>query len=378
MSENETPDSGDPGPAGTVDADDQLPPVSPPTAGFLMQLFIVPMVIVIIIVMVCLMFNWLAHLGTRPEDLVDDLERLNPGSWQKALTIANYLCDPNQSELRQNQLMADRLAEVLDKQMEVGAMSDEQIQLRVYLCRALGVFEVDNGMPALITAASTQRDPKELEVRLAALEALATLADGVPDGKKLMRGNPKLIKTIDAAAREFDETGLEKQANAELRQRAAYALGVIGGEQCQDTLAKMTSDPEWAVRFNAATGLARNGDARGVDQLIAMLRPADLTGVDGQPLDPATSFSIVRNGLRAIMQLNDVNSTADLSALQVAVQQLVDKDPQGAIGVDAKVTLQALKARNVATLRRNAKQNVCCARAMKRSRCADWPVGEAA
>ena len=376
MSENKNTDADVAGSAGSVD--DNLPPVSPPTAGFLMQLFIVPMVIVVIIVMVCLMFNWLAHLGTRPEDLVDDLEKLNPGSWQKALTVANYLCDPNQSELRQNQQMADRLAQVLDKQLEAGQMADEQIQLRVYLCRALGVFEVDNGMQALVVAASTQRDPKELEVRLSALEALATLADGVPDGRNLMRNNPKLIKTIDAAARTFDAAGLEKQANAELRQRAAYALGVIGGKECQNTLAAMTSDPEWAVRFNAATGLARNGDERAITQLIAMLQPADLTTGDGQPLDPATSFSIVRNGLRAIMQLNEVNSTADLSKLQVAVQQLIDRDPQGAIGVDAKVTLQALKTRNVATRRHASEENFRHARKTKRPSDADQWIGSAA
>ena len=61
MSENKNTDADVAGSAGSVD--DNLPPVSPPTAGFLMQLFIVPMVIVVIIVMVCLMFNWLAHLA---------------------------------------------------------------------------------------------------------------------------------------------------------------------------------------------------------------------------------------------------------------------------------------------------------------------------
>ena len=153
--------------------DDNLPPVSPPSAGFLMQLFVVPMVIVVIIVMVCLMFNWLAHLGSKPEDLVDDLTKLNPGSWQKALTIANMLCDPNQAELRQNDIMADRLAEILQAQVERGEMGDEQIQLRVYLCLALGVFEVNNGLPALVEAASTQRQPQEIQVRMKAIEALA-------------------------------------------------------------------------------------------------------------------------------------------------------------------------------------------------------------
>ena len=85
--------------------EDNLPPVQPPTAGFLMQLFVVPMVIVVVIVMVCLMFNWLAHLGTQPQDLVNDLSKLNAGSWQKALTIANMLTD------RRNRPVATRPAD---------------------------------------------------------------------------------------------------------------------------------------------------------------------------------------------------------------------------------------------------------------------------
>ena len=55
--------------------EDNLPPVQPPSAGFLMQLFVIPMVIVVVIVMVSLMFNWLAHMGTRPEQLVQELGR---------------------------------------------------------------------------------------------------------------------------------------------------------------------------------------------------------------------------------------------------------------------------------------------------------------
>ncbi len=86
--------------------EDNLPPVQPPSAGFLVQLFVVPMVIVVVIVMVCLMFNWLAHLGTQPRDLANDLARLNAGSWQKALTIANMLTDRRNQELRQDQQLA--------------------------------------------------------------------------------------------------------------------------------------------------------------------------------------------------------------------------------------------------------------------------------
>ena len=51
----------------------ELPPVKAPSAGFLVQLFLIPMIIVSIIVMVWVLFSWIAHMGTDPRDLVRDL-----------------------------------------------------------------------------------------------------------------------------------------------------------------------------------------------------------------------------------------------------------------------------------------------------------------
>ena len=50
--------------------DDALPPVEPPSAGFILQLFVVPGVIVVVVIMIWLMFNWLAHMGTDPRSYV--------------------------------------------------------------------------------------------------------------------------------------------------------------------------------------------------------------------------------------------------------------------------------------------------------------------
>jgi hypothetical protein len=37
--------------------DDALPPVEPPSAGFIIQLFVVPGIIVVVVVMIWVMFN---------------------------------------------------------------------------------------------------------------------------------------------------------------------------------------------------------------------------------------------------------------------------------------------------------------------------------
>ena len=233
----------------TPPATDNLPPVDPPSAGFLMQLFVVPLVIVVMIVMVCLMFNWLAHLGTRPEQLVDDLTRLNPGSWQKALTIANLLCDRQQAELRRDPALASRLSEILDEQIEQGSFEPEPLKLRVYLCLALGVFEIEEGLPVLVKAAETQRDLRELEVRKTAIEAIARRAEGIPNGPEILQRHDPLMQALFTAADQQGGSSEEVELNAQLRSRAAYTLGVIGGPESQNRLARMLSDSDPTVHL---------------------------------------------------------------------------------------------------------------------------------
>ena len=327
------------------DTADTLPPVSPPSAGFLMQLFVVPMVIVIIIVMVCLMFNWLAHLGTNPHDLVDDLARLNPGSWQKALNIANMLCDPRQEELRRDEKLAERLAKILDEQIEAGELDPEPIKLREYLCSALGVFEIEEGQASLMRAASTQRDIKEIAVRMAAIEALARRADAVPSGRERMQSNSELMRIVQAASEESGGPPEQRVLNDQLRSRAAYAFGVIGGQQSLDRLAVMISDPYPPTRFNAATGLARNGDPRAIPQLREMLDPSSLSMPDGVPVNDATRITVVSNALRASTQLANANPTADLSDLEASISELIDRGPSGGVRVDARLALKSLQTR---------------------------------
>src|SRR5271170_3079118 len=74
---------------------DMLPPVEPPSAGFILQLFVVPGIIVVIIVMVWLLFNWVARTGNDPEEYVRALKRENVNSWQAAVNLANALGNPN-------------------------------------------------------------------------------------------------------------------------------------------------------------------------------------------------------------------------------------------------------------------------------------------
>ena len=92
-----------------INPDDSLPPVEPPSAAFLVQLFLVPGIIVAIIVCVWLAFHWLAHLGNDPQAYVRTLRRANEGRWQAALNLANDLRGPNGSGLKANIKLASEL-----------------------------------------------------------------------------------------------------------------------------------------------------------------------------------------------------------------------------------------------------------------------------
>ena len=325
--------------------DDNLPPVQAPSAGFLMQLFVVPMVIVVVIVAVCLMFNWLAHMGSKPEDLIEDLGKLNAGSWQKAMSLNNMLNHPSNAELRTNTKMAKRLATILDEQLEAGDMTPESIRLRMYLATALGVFEVEEGIESLLASATLERQPEEAVVRHTSLEAIARRAEVSAEMRQALRNDPRLMAALSEAARENNEGGGSAERDAQIRYRAAYALGMIGGPDALEVLASQLSDAQPTVRYNAATGLARHGDPRALPRLNEMLRPklAD----DAAAEDRMGAAVVVRNALRALVQLQHANREVDISDEKALIEQLKENktliDQLGSsIRMDAIATLAEL------------------------------------
>ena len=89
--------------------DDALPPVEPPSAGFLVQLFLIPGIIVSIIVVVWLLFHWLAQMGSDPRDYVKKLRGNNEVRWQAAVNLAGALGNPENKALRSDVEMAEEL-----------------------------------------------------------------------------------------------------------------------------------------------------------------------------------------------------------------------------------------------------------------------------
>jgi hypothetical protein len=321
--------------------DEALPPVEPPNARFILQLFIVPGVIVVVVVMIWVMFSWLAQKGNDSEAFVRALGRNNEARWQAAFNLANALRAERNSKdapLKNDARLAAQLAEILDAEIASGKYDNDSLTLRIYLCRALGEFRVADALPTLVKAASTERDPKEADVRRAAVEGIALLASNVAD-RGALENNAALQAALLKAAADEDPR---------MRTVATVALGVVGGPQNVEKLQAMLKDFNVDVRYNAATRLAALGDAAGVDVLAEMLDQAETAGVDVEKEPRMRQYKrdlININALRAVGQLAEKNRQADLNVLKLAVEKLLAGDAAGEIRIEATGALQKLAAR---------------------------------
>jgi HEAT repeat protein len=307
-------------PAQNPISSDDLPPVQPPSAGFLVQLFLIPGIIVAIIVVVWMLFVWLATPDSDPQKYVEGIGRNTDDAWQKAEYLAEMLRNDRGNQLKGDAQLAGKLAELLNESIDAGLMDDRSINLRVYLSSALGQFNTPEGLPALLKAASTSREPSELPVRRSALDAIGMLVANLQsagDQTAELPDREKLFSTLFDASRDHEPV---------IRLRAAYVLGIVGDKRATSPLVKMLDDPYPDVSYNAATALARRGDPRAIDTLLEMLDPKQSKAIEKE--DPAMQAEkrsiILVNGLRAIGQLADADPSADLSRVEPAVDRLRD------------------------------------------------------
>ena len=326
----------------TLSEHDSLPPVEPPSAAFLVQLFVVPAVIVTIIVFVWLAFHWLAQLGNDPEAYVRTLRRANEGRWQAALNLANDLRGPGGAALKNDARLAGELASILADEVASGRprggghTAEQSRTLCGYLCRALGEFAVPDAAAALATRARDVDDPQTAR---AAVEAIAVLSANLA---AMGRGfdDPAAVTSAVLEAARGNDPGL--------RSAAAYALGVLGGDGSEDRLVQLLDDAAEDVRFNAAVGLARQGNDAAWDTLAEMLALPDQPAAAGDEEAQASRYRrvlIVVNALKAIGLLMDESSQAPPGAVADLVAALA-QDPVGDVraaagAVDGKIERQA-------------------------------------
>ena len=317
-----------------INPDDSLPPVEPPSAAFLVQLFLVPGVIVAIIVCVWLAFHWLAHLGNDPQAYVRTLRRANEGRWQAALNLANDLRGPNGSGLKADVKLASDLGSILDDEVGSGRTGEQSETLRLYLCRALGEFSVPEAAPALVRRVNANDDEPTTQ---AAIEAIAVLATNLQKAGRSFENRDDVVAAVLAAT---------TSANSRVRDACGFTLGVLGGERSIDGLLRLVGDPSADVRSNAALGLARLGQPDAYDTLSEMLALEDVYLDEKTPDDKMQSERykralVVVNALRGITMLIDATNEGPPTGVIKKIEEL-QQDAVAEVRSSAKAVIKKI------------------------------------
>lgn len=307
-----------------------LPPVQAPTAGFLIQLFVVPGLIVAVIVMVWLLFNWLAHMGSDPQAELAALKRNNDSSWQAAYNLAMQMGQDRTGALRGDAAFAKELGAVFEATLDPNSPRNKHKQfIQYYLSQALGMFSVDDGVPALLKAANAD-PPLEDNTRMAALQSLATQTE-----QRSRQANWPYREAILTLFLNLS-TGQDQA----IRERVSYMLGIFDEPAAIQRLLALLADPSFYVRCNAATGLARRGRDEALPVLNEMLQvsaddllkiptppPLDpnetpITTEDAKNLAEANRVRIARNSLESLVKLHAARPELNLASVLPAVERL--------------------------------------------------------
>jgi HEAT repeat protein len=323
-----------------VSSDERLPPIEPPTAGFIIQLFVIPAIIVAAVVLIWFGVESLARSGEQdPEQIVAGLRSSNQARFQQAKELADMLRLPERyPEIKTNRELAQKLAAYLNELVDAGSDAEAEVTMRIFIVKALGEFHVVDGLSALIKAAL---DDPERDVRRDAIGAIAVLLDGMAGFKPPQYvGSDELTAALVKLANDQDEL---------IRSGAAFAIGVAAiapeaDPQLLSALESLADDPYTDVRFNAAIGLARAGSPAAVAPLAEMLDPESIaSSVSGEkPLNEQVTpeqlaaqkafkrNKIVTNALTAIGRLVDAKSVppATFAILETALQKFIAAAPE--------------------------------------------------
>lgn len=315
---------------------EDLPPVEPPSAGFIIQLFVVPGLIVLAIVGVYLVFGKLATGGQDWREQVVDLRHPNEHRrWRGGLGLAQILTADQElgesgQHLAQNREIAQALAEMLAEEVKRSSPSDDELKYQAFLASTLGKLDLPEiVVPPLISAMQPQIDR---EVRKNAIGSIAVMANRFKMRNEPLV-HPGLSDEIQTVSRDGDPL---------IRQLCAYTLGLIADEGAKSRLEVMLNDSDPDTRINAAIGLARAGDSRGVAVFQQVLK--DASQVDhSKPAAEYEQFLALKNCIKAIEETAPQLNADERRELIAALEPIAADYREPIIRVTAQTTLRVLK-----------------------------------
>ncbi|MBI3862373.1 MAG: hypothetical protein HY290_10810 [Planctomycetia bacterium] len=320
---------------------DELPPVQPPSAGFIIQLFVVPGLIVLAIVAVYVMFGKLATGEQDWKSQIIELRHPNEHRrWRGATGIAQILKADQEigiagQRLSENREFAQALAELMTDELKRSTQSESDLKIQAYLERALGLFDLpDIALPPLELA---MRPGRDRDVRKNAILAVAVMSDRMA-AKKQPVSEPGLSDELIQASRDDDPL---------IRQLSAYTLGLFPEEWSASRLEVMLGDGDFCTRSNAAFALARQHDVRGYGVLTEVLKKgaqSPATEAEGKGPDSELLVALKNCLSPAIETCAAKFSPEQRGELTSLITPIAERHDLVRIRVDARAALNALRA----------------------------------
>lgn len=328
----------DPAPSPSVrDLPDDLPPVKPPSVGFIFQLFVVPALIVAAVVAAWVLFGKLASGEQDWESLLVEVASPNAHIRYRAMNGLAQVLDSdrrlgeNGKHLSQNSRIAQVLSEELTKKLASGSSSEETLNDQMFLTRALGAVDLPAvTVPSLLKALEPSHD---VDVRKSAVTSVALIAGRELERKTPLRGRELADGLI----------GFSADHDPHLRRAAAFTLGLIDSPAAQERLRVLLEDVDWMTAVNAAVALSRQGSTDGYPVLKEILSGKVVVDPEAPEDASASEVIIFRNAFKAVSDLADKFSPEQRAELTGLLTQLSHHHRETRVRADATMALAALK-----------------------------------
>jgi hypothetical protein len=359
---------------------EELPPVTPPSAGFIIQLFLIPAFIVAAIIGVWGLFGQLAGSEVDLDRLVAELGNNNEHRrWRAAHNLYVLLqnernADPDDTNrLCARKDIAEGLTTLLNNSLDSLANNDSKVlNHQVFLARTMGSLEAEDiVLPALAKAMNSNQD---VDVRKSAIMSLTLIAarhfaertgttslpgrTNTPDLSPLKTDIPLPLQvpSIDDKAALEELMSAAQDSDASIRHLAAYTLGLISGPDAIEQLRVLLLDSDESTQVNAAIALSRNADVGGMPTIIEVLRnglePLETeefkalpeaekqNALTAQLYDQATALV---NCLTAVSKLWDRIEDSNKAKLLSVIEKLESDHASPGIRLHAKAVLRVIQ-----------------------------------
>ncbi|MCG8585596.1 MAG: HEAT repeat domain-containing protein, partial [Pirellulales bacterium] len=165
----------------------------------------------------------------------------------------------------------------------------------------------------------------------------------------------RLLEVLSAAAEDdaryvesADKESKQTEKVWSVRERAVFALGMLGTDEANAQLIKYLDSSEPNVRYNAAVGLGRHGKAtdRSVAVFVEMLDPS--AGLAVETSDAAKSLKrqiVLAAALPAIERIVASDAGVDLTPLEKPLEAVAQQTENKEAQLKAKSILSSLRDR---------------------------------